>query len=231
MREKHKAPAFFCASEIVDASCHGLPRSLPENLNSVSLVRLLYETDRVMKISTQTVPPGFQVLGPTVTTEGLIAFIESSRSHVSIKYKKGFFAHTQLSQHGSPTRLVTHKVNDESRRVRSRRTLTHSHADRVSFAPPFSQVVPNPRAEDRRRKASADHVMLPAPKLGRPASVNSLAAPPRACNVASRRRANQAVAAHVDAPPSGTPSFSFHLSMRVGLDLGRRFIPVRVATW
>ena len=73
--------------EIVDASCHGLPRSLPENLNSVSLVRLLYETDRVMKISTQTVPPGFQVLGPTVTTEGLIAFIESSRSHVSKLYK------------------------------------------------------------------------------------------------------------------------------------------------
>lgn len=72
-----------------------------------------------------------------------------------------------------PLSVQCPRKNDEFT-SRSRRTLTHSHADRVSFAPPFSQVVPHPRAEDRLRKASADHVMLPAPRLGRPASVNSL---------------------------------------------------------
>ena len=64
-----------------------------------------------------------------------------------------------------PLSVQCPRKNDEFT-SRSRRTLTHSHADRVSFAP-------------------------------------------RARNVASRRRANQAVAAHVDAPPPSFLPFPF----------------------
>ena len=41
-----------------------------------------------------------------------------------------------------PLSVQCPRKNDEFT-LRSRRTLTHSHADRVSFAPPFSQVVPH----------------------------------------------------------------------------------------